>query len=385
MDIKPKVLFITGKKTLDYENLEIYKDVNIIIATPGKLLKLISKKILDLSNLKHFIIDECDKMLSMGNLPDLFDIHQSLPRDMCVSMFSASIPPGLETFMKKLAPKHQMINLNEKLNVAQPIKHIQYKITLPRKKLKLLSYILKRKSPVVRGSQVLIFVRTKARAERVATELSKRYKTAVVHSGKSLAQRKKSVLAFKNGEIQMLVSTEILSRGIDIPTLKYVINFDIPTKPESYLHRVGRCGRMGNEGFAISFVSQTPQIIQFQLKATELNEEHMMGSIEKFLNKRIEHRKIPGPWKDIDDTQEKLEIQKQSREKALEILKKKDPTLTTDPQKKGTYYTLRDLAKKKKYDENIPSLRNFKEGRYEDVISSMEQKRAMKRNLIQKK
>lgn len=324
----------------------------------------------------------------MGNLPDLLDIHQNLPRGMCVSMFSASIMPGLETFMRKLAPNHEYINLNESLSVAQPIKHIQYKLSHPRKKLKLLTYIIRRKSPIIRGSQVLIFARTKARAERICTELSRKYKTAVVHSGKTNSQRKRAILDFKKGDIQMLVSTEVLSRGIDIPTLKYVINFDVPAKPESYLHRVGRCGRMGKDGFAISFVSQTPQIIQFQRGATELNEEHLMKSIEKFLNQRIEWRKVPGPWKDHEnlfkDTEEKLEIQQESRKKALEILEKKNPGMK-ESEKKGTYYTLKDLTRKKKLDEKIPSLRNFKEGRYEDVIESFDQKRAMKRNLITKK
>lgn len=315
----------------------------------------------------------------MGFLPDLLEINTHLPKDRCVGLFSATLIPSLEAFMRKMVGrKHILVDLNKGMQIAAPIKHIQFMVSHPRKKLKLLEYLIRRKSPIDRGSKVLIFTRTQARADRIAERLSEKFKAVSIHSDKSVGERTKAINSFKTGAIQFLVTTELMARGIDIADLKYVINFDIPFKPESYLHRVGRCGRAGQSGFAISFVSQTPMIIEFGKSHAEINEIHYMAEIEKFINTRVELRKVPGPWQDHEnlsrDTPEKLEVLKRSQELALSILQKKQLT--------GNVKQLKLMIKKKKRSTGLPTLRNFQEGRYEDALSASAINRAKKRGII---
>jgi ATP-dependent RNA helicase RhlE len=256
------------------------------------------------------------KLFRMGFLPDLIDIFNFIKtlkkeENIQVCLFSATILPGIEGLMKKFAKNYKLINLNKELNVADPIKHIQFKVSLNRKKFQLLTYLMRRKSPIDKDSQILIFVRTINRAERF-TELmnAENFSSMALHSDKSTKQRLEIIENFKLKKFRVLFTTEVLSRGIDIPNLKYVINFDIPSVPELYVHRfclillnfrIGRCGRMSNEGenegFAISFVSQSPQIVKVGKRDVEINEVHYMKSIESFLQKRVELRKVPGPWK----------------------------------------------------------------------------------------
>jgi ATP-dependent RNA helicase RhlE len=178
----------------------------------------------------------------MGFLPDLIEIFNFIDslkkEEIQVCLFSATILPGIEGLMKKFAKNYKLINLNKELNVADPIKHIQFKVSLNRKKFQLLTYLMRRRTPIDKDSQILIFVRTIKRAERF-TELmnNEKFSSMALHSDKSSKQRLEIIENFKLKKFRVLFTTEVLSRGIDIPNLKYVINFDIPSVPELYVHR----------------------------------------------------------------------------------------------------------------------------------------------------
>eukprot|EP01080_Neovahlkampfia_damariscottae_P001003 gene1003-9909_t len=391
------ILISGGNKSISKQIESFEKNnINCVISTPGRFLEILKKsKSIELDKIQHFIIDECDKMMGMGFLPDLIDIFDfinSNERNIQVCLFSATILPGIEGLMKKFVKNYRLINLNKNLSIANPIKHIQYRISLTRKKYQLLLYLLKRKSPFEKNSQILIFVRTKKRADRFSEFLKNdKFDSFSLHSEISSKKRLEIIENFKQNKFRILITTDVLSRGIDIPNLKYVINFDIPSSPEVYVHRIGRCGRMTNEGentgFAISFVSETPQILNIGKRDVEINEVHYIKTIESFLQKRVELRKIPGPWKDSKNEEKKkeeAEIIEKSKERGIEILKriKNEKEFQSN---NSTFRELQNLAKKRRTDVKklryAPGLRNFKEGRYEDVIKEFERKSAEKRGL----
>lgn len=245
-------------------------------------------------------------------------------------------------------------------------------------------------------------MRTKQRAERLAASLQEdKFKAECITSDHSPTQRAKAIERFRNSETQVLISTDVLSRGIDIEKLPFVVNYDVPSSPEDYVHRCGRTGRAGHPGMAISFVSQTPQVIKVGMRPVELNEMHFMSKIEAFLGHKVEWRKVPGPWRDHENlfkpTEEKLAAKEESKREAFKLLEKKREKEKRILENKGkqpeqeskiskTYAELKSLMfQRKAQPEKLyetPLLRNFKEGRYEDVIKEFDKKRAIKRGIV---
>lgn len=227
---------------------ELKSGVDILTATPGRLLDLIGQGFVNLDSIKIFVLDEADRMLDMGFIHDIKKLIELLPPKKQSLFFSATIPKTIIDLSRKILQNPKKVELNPASSTAETIQQELYYTNKSSKK-ELLRHILS-----VRNIQnALLFVRTKHGADRIAQDLKKhKINSAAIHGDKAQNHRQKVLSQFKNGQVRVLVATDIAARGIDIDKLKYVINFDIPDVAETYVHRIGRSGRAGEVGIAIS-------------------------------------------------------------------------------------------------------------------------------------
>lgn len=245
-------------------------NVEILVATPGRLLDLINQGHIDISGIEFFILDEADRMLDMGFIHDVRRIIKYLPSKKQTMLFSATMPSGVGEIVSKLLVDPVKVVVSPVSSTVDVIDQCVYFVDKEHK-IDILSELLKS----YKHESVLVFTRTKGGADRVVKQLAKRSIVAqAIHGNKSQNARQNALENFKNGNIVALVATDIASRGIDINELKYVVNYDLPEVPETYVHRIGRTGRAGNEGTAVSFCS-------FQ-------EMNLLKDIEKLIKKKID-------------------------------------------------------------------------------------------------
>lgn len=223
--------------------------VDILIATPGRLLDLMNQKFIGLNDITHFVLDEADRMLDMGFIHDVKKVIAKLPVKRQTLFFSATMPPEIQKLANAILVNPAEVKVTPVSSTAETIQQSIYFVD-KKDKRKLLEFILRN---VVR-ERALVFTRTKHGADRVAKELSKSgiYAEAI-HGNKSQNARQRALNNFKNGDIRVLVATDIAARGIDIDELPQVINYELPEVPETYVHRIGRTGRAGASGLALSF------------------------------------------------------------------------------------------------------------------------------------
>ena len=227
---------------------ELEKGVHILVATPGRLLDLINQGYVDLQDLKIFVLDEADRMLDMGFIHDIKRLVKLLPEERQSLFFSATMPDNILQLSRSILHQPKKVEVLSKTNTADTVDQYVYH-TDRQKKVELLHHIIEEKGL----HQVLVFTRTKHGADKLARRLGKLdYRVASIHGNKSQAQRQKSLKNFKDNRVDILVATDIAARGIDIAKLGCVVNFDLPNEPESYVHRIGRSGRAGEDGMAIS-------------------------------------------------------------------------------------------------------------------------------------
>jgi ATP-dependent RNA helicase RhlE len=225
---------------------------NVLVATPGRLLDLISHNALELSKVRALILDEADKMLNLGFEDEMNEIFKLLPEERQNLLFSATLSKDLESIKNLLLDDPQVIKIGSEENDIESINLAGYFVTEDRKG-PLLRYLIKEEEM----SQVLVFTSSAQKADRVAAKLTKNGIDAFpIHSKKSQGARQSALEAFKTGKIKVLVATDLLSRGIDIAGLPYVINYELPRSPKDFIHRVGRTGRADESGLAISFVDK---------------------------------------------------------------------------------------------------------------------------------
>jgi len=252
------------------------RGAHILVATPGRLLDLMNQGHIALNQLEVFVLDEADRMLDMGFLPDLKKIISKLPDQRQSLFFSATMPPKITELSKRLLRNPVSVNVTPRSTSVERIE--QQVLFVERKdKLPLLRQIL-RKGEVDR---TIVFSRTKRGANALADKLARSGITAVaIHGNKSQGARQRALEAFRQNEVQVLVATDVAARGIDIDGVSHVINFDLPIEPEAYVHRIGRTGRAGAEGIALSFC--TP------------DERRELRAIEQLIGQKIpiatEHR-----------------------------------------------------------------------------------------------
>ena len=244
--IRHAVIFGGVKQGRQVETLK--KGVHILTATPGRLLDLAGQGFITLDDLKLFVLDEADRMLDMGFINDIKKILQIIPEKRQSLFFSATMPDNIVKLANTILTAPKKVEVTPVSSTAETIKQYVY-FTNRTSKPDLLLHILKERAI----EQVLIFTRTKHGADRVARNLNrKKVKAWAIHGDKAQNQRQKALQSFKDGKVTALVATDIAARGIDIDKLGYVINYEIPNMPETYVHRIGRSGRAGEDGIAIS-------------------------------------------------------------------------------------------------------------------------------------
>jgi ATP-dependent RNA helicase RhlE len=231
---------------------QLKKGVDILIATPGRLLDLHKQGFINLDNLHHLVLDEADQMLDMGFIHDVKKIIKLTPDNRQTLLFSATMPMAIRELADTFLTNPKYVSVTPVSSTAERVKQQLYHVDKGDKR-KLLYHLIRNENL----SNVLVFTRTKHGADNVVKALKKNGVNAgAIHGDKSQSARVKMLDAFKSKEIGVLVATDIAARGIDIESLPYVINFDLPNIPETYVHRIGRTGRAGNEGLAISFCSK---------------------------------------------------------------------------------------------------------------------------------
>ena len=254
---------------------ELNDGISILTATPGRLLDLINQGFISLNAVKFFVLDEADRMLDMGFIHDIKKIIKLLPKERQSLFFSATMPDNIVKLSKTILKDPEKVMVTPVSSTAETISQFLY-YTNKNTKQALLHHILK--DPQI--DQVLLFSRTKHGADRITRNLRKeKINAAAIHGDKSQNQRQKALEQFKAGQIRILVATDIAARGIDIDKLKYVINFDVPNVAETYVHRIGRSGRAGEEGNAISicepeenaYIHDIEKLIKQKIKVVDNN------------------------------------------------------------------------------------------------------------------
>jgi ATP-dependent RNA helicase RhlE len=224
---------------------------DIVVATPGRLIDLMNQGYVNLNKVTHFVLDEADRMLDMGFIPDIRRIISKLPAKKQTLFFSATVAPDIMQLAKGLLVNPAHIAVNPVSSTAAQIHQSVYYVRKEDKR-DLLTHVLGKKEV----GNALVFTRTKHGADKVARNLNKSGITAeALHGNKSQNARERALKGFKDRRIRVLVATDIASRGIDVDKLSHVINYEIPEQPETYVHRIGRTGRAGSDGTALSFCS----------------------------------------------------------------------------------------------------------------------------------
>ncbi len=273
LSLKHTVIF--GGVSQLHQTNALRQGVDILVATPGRLLDLMQQGFVKLQNIEIFVLDEADRMLDMGFIHDVKKIIAKLPKKKQTLLFSATMPPEIQKLAQTLLFQPSIVAVTPPSSTVDKItQHLYY--TNKSDKPRLLHELLEQEN----FSQVLVFTRTKYGADRVAKFLEKKgHRAKAIHGNKSQNARQNALNAFKDGEIKVLVATDIAARGIDIDELEVVVNFDLPDIPETYVHRIGRTGRAGLSGEAHSFCDGEQQkalkaiekLIGFRI---DVNHEH---------------------------------------------------------------------------------------------------------------
>ncbi|MGA7649345.1 MAG: DEAD/DEAH box helicase [Thermoplasmata archaeon] len=248
----------------------------IIIATPGRLLDHMSRGYVNFQSLKILVLDEGDRMLDMGFLPDVRRILQRLPRVRQTMLFSATMPPEIVALSREFLRDPKMIHVEERTVAAVGVTHLALPVP-SHLKTDLLSDLLKDEMM----TSVLVFARTKHRADNLVRQLLfRKINAAVIHGNRSQSQRVRALEGFRTGEYRVLVATDIAARGVDVKDVSHVVNFDVPHEPETYIHRVGRTARAQQRGDAYTLVMP--------------EEEQDFARIERLIGMKINRARIPG-------------------------------------------------------------------------------------------
>ncbi len=260
---------VYGGVKMGGQERKIKAGLDILIATPGRLLEHINQCNVNLADCEFLILDEADRMLDMGFIDDVKTIFQHTSNDRQTLLFSATISAAVNELAHKILKNHETIRVTKQNATADTVEHVMYPVE-ERRKIDLFMRLLAEQN----WFQVLVFTSTKEQADRLMAALKeKKVDAAVCHGDKSQGSRRRALADFKSAKIQVLIATEIAARGLDIQGLEYVVNYNLPYLAEDYVHRIGRTGRAGASGLAISFVSR--------------EEERTLDNIERLIGSRI--------------------------------------------------------------------------------------------------
>lgn len=267
-DLRTAVIF--GGVKQGSQVSELRKGVDVLIATPGRLLDLVGQKFVDLRFLKFFVLDEADQMLDMGFIHDIKRIIRIIPKERQSLFFSATMPKNIIDLSKEILGRYERVSIAPEKPAAERVSQVVYRVS-KNDKPKLLVHLLNEEYYYT----TLVFSRTKHGADKIVRKLKQANINAeAIHGNKSQNARQRTLKAFKDGKTPVLVATDIAARGIDVEELSLVLNYDLPNVAETYVHRIGRTGRAKASGISISFCDET-----------ELKD---LWEIEKLLNKKID-------------------------------------------------------------------------------------------------
>ncbi len=272
---------VFGGVNINPQKKRLARGLDVLVATPGRLLDLVGQDAVDLSRVEVLVLDEADRMLDMGFIRDIRKLLALLPKQKQTLLFSATFSDAIKQLANGLLHKPATVEVGRRNRAVDTVEQLVHPVEKSRKR-ELLSYLV--------GSgqwqQVLVFGRTKHGANRLAKQLNADgIKTSAIHGNKSQGARTKALADFKAGRIQVLVATDIAARGLDIEQLPHVVNFELPNVAEDYVHRIGRTGRAGSRGHAISLVSS--------------EESGLLRDIERFIKREIPRETVPGYSADI--------------------------------------------------------------------------------------
>jgi ATP-dependent RNA helicase RhlE len=274
LPLKSAVVF--GGVKINPQIQKLRKGVDILVATPGRLLDHVSQRTVDLTKVEVLILDEADRMLDMGFIRDIRKIIALLPRQRQNLLFSATYSDEIRKFSDALLDSPAQIEVARRNTPAELVSQVIHPVDRERKR-ELLSFMIGSQN----WQQALVFTRTKHGANRLSTQLERDgISSSAIHGNKSQGARTRALAEFKNGDIRVLVATDVAARGLDIDQLPHVVNYDLPNVAEDYVHRIGRTGRAGNEGQALSLVC--------------VDEHQLLRDIEKLLKRSLPKVTIPG-------------------------------------------------------------------------------------------
>lgn len=261
---------ITGGVDQDPQIAKLQKGLDILITTPGRMFDLISQGHLNVNSVRILVLDEADHMLNLGFIDDIKDIVSKLPQNRQTLFFSATIDDKIKKTAYLIVRNAIRIQVSPENPVNKNIHHTVAHIAMDDKR-----FFLERLINEQPGKKILVFVRTKVRAERVCKAMERvGISSMTLHGDKEQSDRLSVLNAFRNGEVSILIATDVSARGIDIKDVDYVVNYDLPDQPENYVHRVGRTGRAEKKGYAVSFCSN--------------EEKKLLKDIEDFIGHKIE-------------------------------------------------------------------------------------------------
>jgi ATP-dependent RNA helicase RhlE len=271
-----RTLTVYGGVNISGQLTQLSRGVDIIVATPGRLIDHINRRTVDLRHTGFLVLDEADRMLDMGFINDVRKIISYIPQKRQTMLFSATIPKEIHSLASSVMQHPKTIQVGRQHNPIETITQHLFSVT-KENKMQLLLYMLQNRSMY----SVLIFSRTKHGADRISRKLQHAdIKSMSLHSDRTQNQRQRALEGFKSGKFHVLVATDIAARGIDVEGISHVINYDVPSFAEDYIHRIGRTGRAAATGDAITFVSR--------------DEEKYIHQIERFIGKKLKYEKCEG-------------------------------------------------------------------------------------------
>ncbi len=271
-----RVISVYGGTTLDTQKKKLRNGADILIATPGRLLEHISACNVNLGQTEFVVLDEADRMLDMGFVSDVLTIMSQTAKKRQTMLFSATLSDAVHKLSRQILTRHETISAAKANITADTVDHVVYPVE-EKRKADLFAELIKKHN----WFQVLVFTSTKGQADELMKDLKFDGIDAVIcHGDKSQGARRRAVADFKAGKVQVLVATEVAARGLDIKGLEHVVNYNLPYLAEDYVHRIGRTGRAGEKGQAISFVSR--------------EEESALDNIERLIGARIRRIHMPG-------------------------------------------------------------------------------------------
>jgi len=252
---------------------DLRRGADVVIATPGRLLDHLERGSVRFDRLKFLVLDEADRMLDMGFLPDVKRILAQLPRERQTALFSATIPPQIDALIKGTMRSPEIVEIGQRRSPAETVRHSVYPVADVQK-----SELLKELLARSQYRSAIVFCRTKHGADRIGRLLSSIHPVAVIHSNRTQRERDQALGGFRDGTFRVLVATDIAARGIDVAAVSHVINYDVPLHPEDYVHRIGRTGRAESEGDA------------FTLMVAE--DSSSIRAIERFIGRKIARQTV---------------------------------------------------------------------------------------------